>query len=177
MGVTLAKYFKSHQRPKHTRLVFVSFDAEELCLRGSREFFKKHRKEFHETKTWNFNVDCPYSVDEMKFLTSDINGLVKLSSKLAAKLSEIAHGLGYTTAMPRKIMPFGGGTDAAEAAKAGIEATCLVGIPYGAKDSRGRDNIYHTRRDTVDAVDREIVEGTMGIFLKFIDELDEGKLP
>jgi hypothetical protein len=61
-------------------------------------------------------------------------------------------------------MPLGEGTDAAEVAKVGMEATCPIGIPYGAKDTRGRANLYHTRTDTVDAIDPEIVEGTLAIF-------------
>jgi Zn-dependent M28 family amino/carboxypeptidase len=157
--------------------MFVSFDAEELCLRGSRAFFRRHRGEFTETKTWNFNVDCPYFVGEMKFLTSDIQGFIKLSSRLATRLTRIAHEMGYLKATPMGIMPLGGGTDAAETAKIGIKATCLVGIPYSSKDARGRDNVYHTTKDTIDAVEPEIVEATIGIFLRFIEEIDNGKFP
>jgi hypothetical protein len=176
MGLTLARYFKGHPKPKHTRLIFASYDAEEICLRGSRDFFRKHKREFTETKTWHFNVDCPYSVDDMKFLTSDINGFVQLSHKMAVRLSEIAHELGYSRATTQGIMPLGGGTDAAEAAKVGIEATCLIGIPYGAKDARGRANLYHTRKDTIESIDPEIIEGTMAIFLRFVEEVDDGKI-
>jgi hypothetical protein len=47
VAFTLAEYFGVH-RLKHTRLMFVSFDAEEIGLRGSHAFFAKHKSELHE---------------------------------------------------------------------------------------------------------------------------------
>jgi Zn-dependent M28 family amino/carboxypeptidase len=155
-------------------LVFVSFDAEELCLRGSRAFYKKHGGEFQETKTWNFNLECPYCLGDLKFLTTDINGLLQLSSKLANKLNDIAHELGYSQSRALSLMPLAGGTDAAEAAKVGIEATCMAGLPYGPLEARGTKISYHTTRDTVDSMEPEMVECTFRVFLRFVDELEAG---
>lgn len=175
MSVVLSRSFGKARNLRHTRLVFASFDAEEILLKGSRAFYRRHRKEFNEVKTWNFNVDCPYFITELKFLTTDINGSVALSSKLANKLVEIAHELGYKKAHTRQIVFCAGGTDAAEAARNGIEATTLVGMPYGRADERGRENVYHTLADTIDTVDPEIVQATMDIFKTFVEQLDKGQ--
>ncbi|OHT15276.1 putative aminopeptidase [Tritrichomonas foetus] len=178
MAVELTNYYKEHKDSlKHTKLYFVSFDAEEIALRGSRAFYSVHKKEFNEVKTWNFNVDCPYFVDELKFLTSDINGLQKLSSRLVNKIVEISHNLGYKRAHPKPLMFMTGGTDAAEAARVGIEATTLLGIPFSNKDCHGRDVVYHTGKDTIDAVEPEIVVATLEIFTKFVEEVDNGNFP
>jgi hypothetical protein len=177
MGLTLAKYFSGAEKLKHTRLMFVSFDAEELGLRGSHAFFARHRDEFHEVKTWHFNVDCPYVADELKFLSADINGLCPLSLRMARRLVEIAHRFGYKKAITKGIMFLGGGTDAAEAARNGIEATTLLGMPYAPRDCHGNSVVYHSRKDTIDSVEKGLVEGTMGIFIEFVRQVDEGEFP
>jgi hypothetical protein len=177
MAAVLARHYRAAGRPKNTRLVFMSFDAEEICLRGSRAFFRRHKAEYTDVKTWNFNVDCPYWVDEIKFLLTDVNGFLSLSKRLAVKLTQIAHELGYTKAQTKRFMFCGGGTDAAEAAAAGIEATTLVAMPFSAKDSKGRRNVYHTPKDTIDAVEPETVRATIEIFMKFVDELEDERFP
>jgi hypothetical protein len=177
MGLTLAKFFSGDNRPKNTRLMFVSFDGEEVALRGSRAFFKKHKQELHEIKTWHFNVDCPYVADEIKFLTTDINSFYPLSTRLASKCVEIAHELGYKRAQTSKIMFLGGGTDAGEASRAGIEATTLLAMPFSPKDCHGKSVVYHTRKDTIDALEKEVIEATLGIFIRFVQDMDEGKFP
>ena len=64
---------------------------------------------------------------------------------------------------------FAGGTDAAEMAKAGIEATCLAGMSM---KSYGDEPAYHTSRDTIDAVDRRAVEAAIEIGLAYIKRKD-----
>jgi hypothetical protein len=178
MAVILSRYYGSREKLKNTRLVFLSYDAEESCLRGSRAFFKRHKKEYNDTKTWNFNVDIPYCVHDLKFLTSDINGLVRLSSRMAKRLVGIAHDLGYDKAQAIGIMFLAGATDAAEAALAGIEATSLVGLPYySPTDAHGKRLVYHTPKDTVDSIEPEMVQATLRVFMKFVDEIDNGEFP
>jgi hypothetical protein len=177
MGLTLAKHFAGADKLKHTRLMFVSFDAEEIGLSGSHVFFARHKAEFHEVKTWHFNVDCPYVVDEMKFLITDINGLCPLSKRMGNKLVEISHRLGYNRAQLSGIMFLGGGTDAAEAARNGIEASTLLGMPFSPTDCHGNHVVYHQQKDTIDAVEKGIVEGTMRIFIEFVREVDQEQFP
>jgi putative aminopeptidase FrvX len=177
MGLTLAKHFAGTDKLKHTRLMFVSFDAEEIGLRGSHAFFARHKEELHQVKTWHFNVDCPYVADEIKFLSSDINGIWPLSQRMGKKMCEISHRLGYKHARLTDIMFLGGGTDAAEAARNGIEATTLIGLPFAPKDCHGKNVVYHSRNDTIEAVEKGIVEGTMGIFIEFVREVDQETFP
>ena len=54
-----------------------------------------------------------YDHKEMKFLTSDLNNFVQLSTSMATECSEIANQLGYD--IETTTFPFlAGGTDAAE---------------------------------------------------------------
>ena len=62
----------------------------------------------------------------------------------------------------------GGGTDAAELAKAGVRATTMIAMPAGVV----RDGlVYHTMRDTVDAIEPAAVEACL-IGLALAKEID-----
>jgi len=159
---------KGHPALKHTRLVILSFDAEESGLRGAKAFAKKHRAELQAIPAYNFNMDSIYDVDKIKFLVSDINGTVKLSGNMAERCVEIARRQGFSARTLR--MPFGGGgTDAAELAKAGVNATTLIAMPVSIE----RDVVvYHTLDDTVDHVHPETVEAVLKILHSYIVEMD-----
>ncbi|MGI6433124.1 MAG: M28 family metallopeptidase [Sphaerochaetaceae bacterium] len=172
MGVELAHYFKNRQsKLKHTRLIFASFDAEEAGLRGARDFFTTHQgdEKLLGGKVWNFNVDCPYYAKDLFFLTSDINGTVQLSQQMATQCVGIAHSMGYE-AFSQPIAFLTGGTDAAEAAKKGFEATTLMAMPW---DNKNRAQVYHTPFDTPDAIESEAVERALSIAVRFIEQVDQ----
>lgn len=124
----IGKYFsKEENRLKNTRLIVASFDGEEAGLRGSRSFFKefdKTRKENNDqSKVWHYNIDCPHLKDHIFFLTSYINGTVKLSENMANHCVRIAQDLGIKAyAKPIEFMT--GSTDVGESGKIdGIEVT------------------------------------------------------
>jgi len=133
IALTLGKYYRSLRNQgkglKHTRLILMSFDAEEEGLRGARAYAKKHEEEFKSIKTYMLNMDCLYDENELFFLTSDLNNFVKLDDQLANKLVEIGNKLNIKT----KTQPLAfltGGTDAAELAKKGVLATTIIGMPW-----------------------------------------------
>ena len=173
IALKIAELFKREGKKgraalRHTRLVILSFDAEESGLRGARAFAEKHRAELQAIPAYCFNMDSIYDVDKIKFLVSDINGIVKLSGKMAARCVEIAKRHGYGARLMG--MPFGGGgTDAAELAKVGVKATTLIAMPVSIE----RDVVvYHTLHDTVDHVHPEAVEACIKILHAYIVEMD-----
>jgi len=170
MGVELAAYFKQREALKSTRLVIASFDGEEAGLRGSRAFFRRHRdnRELLSGQGWNFNVDCPYNAKDLFFLTSDINGSVKLSQEMAAECVTIAKSMGFD-AFSQPIAFLTGATDAAEAAKVGFEATTLMAMPWG---NTKRAAAYHTPNDVPSAIEPLAVEASLSIAIRFIENLD-----
>jgi hypothetical protein len=104
----------------------------------------------------------------MSFLTSDINNSVPLSQSMATECVEIAKSMGYE-AKSQKIAFLTGGTDAAESAKLGIEATTLIAMPWGNSEHAP---VYHTPDDVVESIDEVAVEQTISIAIKFIERLD-----
>jgi hypothetical protein len=151
-----------------TRLIFVSFDAEESGLRGSKEFAGRHRTELQSLPTYMLNIDCVYSVNEVQFLTTDINNTRQLSRELAEQCAHLAGNAGYPQKLNR--MPFGGGgTDAAPLVRVGVKATTLVAMPVALI----RDGlVYHTLRDTVDAIEVEAVEACLHIAHDLVLDID-----
>ncbi|MBN1532532.1 MAG: M28 family peptidase [Spirochaetes bacterium] len=154
-----------------TRLVFLSTDAEEHGLRGSRAYVKAHRRELLGTPTCVLTIDSLYSLRELKCLTSEINGFVKTSDSLARECWGIAEELGYHLGVVP--MTFGGGaTDAAEFARIGVEATCILGL----STNLFREGlVYHTMNDTVEAIEPAIVEAVLGIIYEFILRKDSAE--
>jgi aminopeptidase YwaD len=154
---------------RRTRLILVSFDAEESGLRGSKEFARRHRTELQALPTYMLNIDCVYNVDEVQFLTTDINNTRHLSRALAERCARLAGNAGYPQKLNR--MPFGGGgTDAAALVRVGVKATTLVAMPVGLI----RDGlVYHTMRDTVDAIEIKAVEACLHIAHDLVLDIDQ----
>lgn len=165
IAMEIGKYFSTQETQlKHTRVVVASWDSEECGLRGARAYVKKHQEELQQIKTLNFNLECMYDHAELHFLTSDLNGLVQLSKEMVKEGMEASQKLEY----PIQSVSFpllGGGTDAAEFAKAGIEATTLVAMSW---TERKADSAYHTTRDTLEAVDREAVYRSIDIGIQYV---------
>lgn len=171
IALSLGKYYRSLRDQgkglKHTRLILMSFDAEEEGLRGARAYAKKHEKEFKDIKTYMLNMDCLYDEKELFFLTSDLNNFVKLDESLAHQLVEHGQKLNIKT----KTQPLAfltGGTDAAELAKKGVSATTIIGMPW---TNSSRSHVYHTPNDTLDQVSHQVVEDTIAIYTAFINQL------
>jgi len=172
LALEIGKHFarqKAAGNPlKHTRILIASWDAEECGLRGARAFVRQQREALQQVKTYNFNLECMYEHGHMSFLISDLNGFVPLSSEMAGQCSQIAAELGFEMGTSR--FPFlGGGTDAAEFAKAGVEATTLIGMDWAIRDKKAA---YHTSRDTVEAVDEEALRRSIAIGIAYISARD-----
>ena len=173
IAMTLGKHYASLKASgnglKHTRILMVSFDAEEEGLRGARAFARAHKKMLHDVPTFMINMDCLYDEKELFFLTSDLNNFVKLDQNLAESLHQTANALGLAT----KTQPLAfltGGTDAAELAKIGIRATTMIGMPW---TNQTRSHVYHTPQDTLDHVNPQVVIDTIHIIDQWIQKTDK----
>ena len=172
MLVKLAELFKSGdlKRMNYTRLFFLSADGEENGQRGSFEYARKHLAELLGTRTFVFNMDTLSRHKDLAFLKTDTNGIVRLSSGLTDECLKIAAELGYAVKAIR--FPFGGGgTDAGQFARVGIESASFIGI---STCLIRKDVDYHTSRDTVDHVEPAAVEAGLNIAANFILEKDKG---
>ncbi len=160
---------KAGQGLKHTKVVVASWDAEEAGLRGARAFAKRHKDELLNIKTYNFNLECMYDHKELSLLVNDLNSFVPLSTDMVDEVTQVAKELGYDVS-PSKFPLMAGGTDAAEFAKIGVEATTLAAMSW---TKRGEDPAYHTTRDTIDAVDPIAVSRSIEMGIAYIRSKDQ----
>lgn len=169
IAVQLARIFrraKDQGGPalQHTRLLLVSFDAEESGLRGSAAYAARHKKELHDVPTTVFNMDSLYELDQLQYVTRDINGSIAMPKELVAEVMELSAKLGYPS---RKFpMLFGaGGTDAAEFLRIGVPATTMLAMDT--RHFQASVN-YHTQKDTVDKIKPEVVKAALEIAWAFV---------
>lgn len=95
---------------------------------------------------------------------------MKLSENMANHCVRIAQDLGIkANAKPIEFMT--GSTDVGESGKIdGIEVTSELAMPWG-HDSHYA--CYHTYRDTIDSIDKEVINQTMNIILNFVEQVDD----
>jgi aminopeptidase YwaD len=165
----VARRFSDRKRAgqglQHTRVICLSADAEECGLRGSRAWVRSHQAELLETRTYVVCLDTLYWPDQLHVIERDMNGLVPLSGSLARALDEVARDKGVRSRLAR--MPFGAGaTDAASFSRAGVEAVSLIACEVS-YDLPG-DFVYHTLRDTTDAIDPRAVEQVHDVVVEYI---------
>lgn len=174
MMVSLAEIFgrmkKSGSYPiKNTRLIFMSVDAEEQALRGSRAYCKAHKEELKSIPTYTVMVDSIYNVKSLQTTLSNINGSIKDSEKIAKDLQIVGKDLGYDI----KLFPMafgGGGTDSAAFGEIGVEATTILALPTALV----RDNlVYHTRNDKVEYIEPAAVEACLKIMYQYAIKKDQ----
>jgi len=168
LAMEIGKHFSREKKKgkglQHTRIIVASWDAEEAGLRGARAYIKKYLSELKAIKTYNFNLECMYNHKELGFLTSDLNSFVPLSEAMVDECISVGKELGH----PIKKVPFpflAGGTDAAEFAKVGIEATTLAAMSWVNKEGKPA---YHTLRDTIEAVDAKAVSISIETGINYI---------
>jgi hypothetical protein len=174
LTVQLSRYFHwkraCGQPLKHTRLYFCSFDAEEFALQGSRAWFQEMAPSLENALVLNF--DSLYYADALTFLEKDVNASVELSSLLARRCVEIARSMGYeakSEAIPR----LAGGTDAAEASRAGLQACTLTSVGW---DDRSKPSVYHTKDDNVSAIEVKAIEQAISVGIRLVELSEAGQL-
>lgn len=169
IALEIGKHFKLKESLKHTRIIVLSFDAEEEGLRGARAYVKAHEKELKEIPTYVLNADCLYDENELFFLTSDLNNFVKFDEAFTDELLDVSEVEGiFTFKQPLAFLT--GGTDAAEFAKKGIISTTLIGMPWS---NSNRNQSYHTPNDTLEHVNFDVVYNTMKLFMAYIRYKDD----
>jgi hypothetical protein len=156
---------------RHTRIVCLSVDAEESGLRGSMAYVSRHAQELAATKSYALCFDTLYKADKLIFFNNDMNLTTDLSDSMANDLTNIAKELGYGARVAR--MPWGGGsTDAAAFARGGIEATCMLAFDLNV-GRLPKDLVYHTLKDTTNAIEPAMVEQAINVTIDYILNKDK----
>lgn len=160
-----AHYFKWRKDNEHglknIRLVFASFDGEECGLKGSEDWYRRYAGLCRNASV--INLDCPLRLQDLCYITKDVNGFVPLSGELAAELAQASEMMGYKS-RTGSLSLFSGATDAASAARAGLKAVTLMCMMPGGPGS----DVIHTTDDTLENLDKKTVEAVISICIKFV---------
>jgi len=155
---------------RRTRIRVLSFDAEEAGLRGSAAYMRSRAGEIRDRAAWMLNFDSLYDAAHLHVLDRDVNGFLRLSREVAQDAVECLRADGYKA----RVFPMvfgGGGTDAAEAARARIEAATVIAMPTAVV----REGlVYHTPRDTPDAVGVDAVEACLRLTARYAGRIESG---
>jgi aminopeptidase YwaD len=173
MNAGVAKYFKEQRHGgsplKHTRLIVLSTDGEEIGQRGAMEYVRRHRQDLLEVPSYVFNVDSVYYYKDLAVLTRDRNNTCRLSKEMVSAISDVAAR--NSIRLRRKPIPFGGGgTDAAAFSIAGINATTLIAQPTGFFSD---DHRYHTSTDVVEAIEIKAAQAVLQLAIEYIRGVDD----
>lgn len=173
IALHLARVFRSRLREDPealagTRLILVSFDAEEAGLRGSRAFAKHHLAQLQSVPTVMLNLESFYKLKDLSVLTTDLNGFRPLSPRLASLWMDEASKEGLTV-RPQKLTYGLGATDAAELARVGVECTTLLGLPTS-PFGQGH-TVYHSREDVPENIEPEVVDAVARLTLRLVERL------
>ncbi len=160
---------KDCRKLKHTRLVLLLTDGEEVGQKGARYFVTRNMEELKKISTKVITIDSIYKKCDTTLLRSDRNGFSKLSSNLVESLMRVAEQRGYH---PRiRQMPFGGGgTDGGQFARKGIETVSIIGMPT---DVIRKEIIIHTKNDLPERIDMDAVSLVLEIVSEYIKANDK----
>ncbi|HEY3448931.1 MAG TPA: M28 family peptidase [Myxococcales bacterium] len=175
MAVHAAKIFRQRlqvdpEALSGTRLLLVSFDAEESGLRGSRAFVQQNLDQLSSVPTVMLNLESFYKLKDLKVLVADLNGFRKLSRRVADLWIEEGKAEGIEVKTMKLFFGLGA-TDAAELAKVGVEAATLLAVPSNPIGA-GRV-LYHTREDVPENLEPEVIDAAARITLRMVDRLSK----
>ncbi|MDR3294167.1 MAG: Zn-dependent exopeptidase M28 [Clostridiales bacterium] len=149
VSLAVPKAFKEAGiRLKNTELCVLISGSEEAGLRGAKAFAKAHKEEYKDVETIVLCMETLREMDHFSLYTRDLNGIVKTDPDVAALVKDVGRQNGIDVKYATVSL---GATDAAAFSQAGIKSTCLAGMSHVLQD------YYHTRRDTKDNLNPEVI--------------------
>ncbi len=173
IAITSAVHFSLRRRSgsslKHTRVIVLSTDGEEVGMRGAADYVRRHKSDLLSVPTSVLNLESVFSLKELALITRDRNGTCRLSGEMAEECRQIGAALGHHVSV-KPLLPGSGGTDAWTFARLGVKATSLIGM---SASSIGDKTVYHTLQDTVEHIEPAAVEAALDIAVNYVMYKDQ----
>jgi aminopeptidase YwaD len=147
--------------PADTEIRLISFGSEEVGVRGSRRYVRRHLDELKHLDARLLNVEM-VAHPEIGILTSDQNGFVKSSPAMVTSVVAAAQRAG----VPHKLRSsgIGTGTDAVPFIRAGLRAVTL--FPF--KFPQQTVAFYHQKWDRPDVLIIEPLQNVLRLTLEWV---------
>ncbi len=163
LAVSMSRFLVNHPDcvPADTEIRFISFGAEEACIRGSRRYVKRHLDELRhlDVRVLNYEIIVHPVIS---IITSDVGGV-----KNSPEMIESAIAAAQRADIPYKVVSspnVGGGTDAGAFSEVGLKAVTLM--PF--KSPQQMVAFYHQDRDTPDVLTLEPLLNVLKLSLEWV---------
>jgi hypothetical protein len=153
---------------ENTEFCVLLTGSEEAGLRGARAFCKKHKDDFDDVETAFIVFETLREEKELCVYTSEINHLYKTDKSVAMLVHNAGKANGIDIPLKSSSLA---GTDSAAFGECGLKSTCI-----GALDQHLKE-YYHTRKDSYDNLNPELLAKVFDITLTVIDTFDKKGLP
>jgi Zn-dependent M28 family amino/carboxypeptidase len=151
---------------ENTEIGILFTGSEEAGLRGAKAFAKKHAEEMKDVPTAIINLETLRDMKYLSILKKDINMTVKNDPDVERLILKAGKNLGYDIPLGRVEL---GATDAAAFTQAGMKATTLAAMAHELED------YYHTRRDTWDNMNPEVMSNALDICIEAAELFDKNE--
>lgn len=147
--------------PDGTEIRFITFGSEEVGLRGSQRYVKRHLDELKRLDVCVLNYEMVVH-PEITILTSEINGTVKNSPEMVKSVVTAAQ----RTGIPYRVQPafLGIASDAGPFSRAGLKATTLNPIKF----PQQLVAFYHQKWDTPEILTIEPLLNVLKLTLEWV---------
>lgn len=163
-AVEVLKWFSKHPLEiQNTEIVCLITGSEEAGLRGAMAFVQQHKEELKNLPTVVIAIDTLGDFTELGVIVRDLNGLLPHHKGAISLLYQAGLECGITL---KPITVFLGSSDATAFTRAGIPASGLVAMDPGPA------HYYHTRYDTVDALNEETLSTGLTILIQAVKNYD-----
>lgn len=168
-AVEVLKWFSKHPLEiQNTEIICLITGSEEAGLRGAMAFVQQHREELKKLPTVVLAIDTLGDFEELGVIVRDLNGLLPHHKGAISLLYQAGLDCGI------KLKPtsvFLGSSDATAFTRSGIPASGLVAMDPSPA------HYYHTRYDTVDALNEETLSAGLTILIQAVKNYDVYGLP
>ncbi len=147
--------------PDDTEIRFISFGSEEANVRGSRRYVARHLEELKRLDACLLNYETVAN-PEIVILTSDRNGILKVSPEMVKRAAAAAERAG----VPFRMSPasFGEGSDAAPFTEAGLKAATL----FLCRMPQQMVDFYHQKWDNPEILSIEPLLNVLKLTLEWV---------
>ncbi len=168
-AIEVFKWYSKHPLEiQNTEIVCLITGSEEAGLRGAMAFVQQHKEEMQNIPTVVVAVDTLGDFAELGVVIRDLNGLLPHHRGAISLLYQAGLDCGITL---KPITVFLGSSDATAFTRAGIPATGLVAMDPAPA------SYYHTRYDTVEAMNEETLSTGLTILIQAVKNYDTFGLP
>ena len=149
---------------QHTRIMAVAFGAEETGLKGSKAFVKNNLKWLKDNNVSVINLDGIMTDESVNIITKEPMTMVKYPQSHLDEVHAAFEAEGVDAVQTN--LPIGA-TDGSAFGMKDITATTIVAFPM-----QKLHPTYHTRRDTPDYIDPQMLENMQRVLVRFAEDAD-----